>query len=141
MYITNLKLPKPQRLFQRYDHDCGVVVFAELAGVSYEDVLADLPDAYLGTVSVDGWTAWLDGKGFTVLRQQECPQEILPCAHLVSPVPDDKYCHWVYRDSAGDVHDPSGTFRAMPADDPFMRNLSYYDFKLLTVSVTKQDKN
>lgn len=131
-------MPKLQRVFQRYDHDCGVAVFAELAGVSYEDVLNDLPDSHINMVSVDGWTKWLESKGFAVLRQDGCPTDIVPCAHLVSPVPDEKYCHWVYRDSEGDIHDPSGTFRAMPADDAFMKNLWYYEFKWLTISVLKQ---
>ena|ERR1017187_7184737 len=136
MYFSNsFKLPKPQTLFQRCERDCGVVVFAKIAGVSYEEVCNDLPEAHLGTVSVDGWTGWLEQKGFKVLKQEGCPDNIVPCAHLVAPIDDRRYCHWIYRDAEGDIHDPAPSFAAMPADDPRMRNLSCYECKVLTISV------
>ena len=135
--FPNFKLPKPQMLRQRFDRDCGAVVFARLAGVSYEELCNDLPEAHLGTVSVDGWMAWLAQRGFKVVKQQGCPDGIVPCAHLVAPVDHRDYCHWVYRDSDGDIHDPSPTCAAMPADDPRMRNLSLYECKVLTLSVSR----
>jgi hypothetical protein len=116
-----------------------VLVFAALADTSYEDVLADLPGAHLGTVTVDGWIGWLQGRGWTVTRQDGCPTDIVPCAHLVAPVPNPEYCHWVYRDSEGDVHDPTPVSLAMPADSEWMRNLKMYDHKILTVSVSWPD--
>ena len=138
MYFNpNFKLPKPQRHFQRVERDCGVAVFAALAGVQYEEVLNDLPDAHLGTVTVNGWKRWLEGKGFTVTRQDGCPIDMVPCAHLVAPVNDIRYCHWIYRDEDGDVHDPSPVSAAMRADDPRMRELRGYQCKVLTISVTR----
>lgn len=131
-----LKSPKPQKLHQKSERDCGVCVFAELAGVSEEEVCGDLPDAHLGTVSVDGWKQWLQEKGFTVLQREGCPDDIVPCAHLVAHVmysPND--AHWVYRDSDGDVHDPSEDF--VPADDQRMRNLLFYSEKILTLSLSR----
>jgi hypothetical protein len=137
MCIRDFKLPKPQRLLQRQARDCGVVVFAEMAGVSYEDVLNDLPGADLSPISVDAWENWIKSKGFAVQREQGCPQGLVPCAHLVSTVDDNRFCHWVYRDDDGDVHDPSPRSIHFAADDPRMRNLSLYDFHVLTVSVTR----
>jgi hypothetical protein len=131
------KLPKPQKLLQRQERDCGVVVFAELAGTSYEDVLTDLPGADLSPISVDAWERWIKSKGFLVQREQGCPESVLPCAHLVSPVDDNRFCHWVYRDTEGDVHDPSPRSIHFAADDPRMRNLSLYGFHLLTVSISR----
>ncbi len=85
MYFTRpFKLPKPQRLHQKQDRDCGVSVFAALAGVSEEELLAEVPGADRGTVTVNGWCAWLERKGFTVTKRKGCPAEIFPCAHLVA---------------------------------------------------------
>ena len=137
MFSHNFKLPKPQCHFQRHERDCGVVVFAALAEVPYEDVLSDLPEAHLGTVSVDGWERWLEQRGFKVTRLDGCPADVFPCAHMVSPVDDIRYAHWVYRDGEGDIHDPAPSFQAMPADDPFMKELKMYDFKVLTISLSK----
>jgi hypothetical protein len=133
----NFNLPKPQRHFQRDERDCGVAVFAALAGLTYEEVLRDLPDARLGTVTVDGWKAWLEQRGFTVSHLVGCPDNIFPCAHLVAPVDDVTCCHWVYRDEEGDIHDPSPVSRAMPADSAWMKNLSMYKCKVLTLSVSR----
>ena len=41
---------KPQRLRQKHDRDCSVSVLAALAGVSEEEVLADLPDLENGRI-------------------------------------------------------------------------------------------
>ena len=74
MYFTRpFKLPKPQRLHQKQDRDCGVSVFAALAGVSEEELLAEVPGADRGTVTVNGWCAWLERKGFTVTKRKGCP--------------------------------------------------------------------
>lgn len=134
MYLIDFKLPKPQRLRQQFERDCGVCVFAELAGASRGELLQDLPEAHLG-VSVEGWTEWLaKKKGQVVLRQQGCPDDIVPCAHLVGL--SDTVFHWIYRDSDGDIHDPSPAFAAMPADDPRMKSI-LYPLKVLTLSVSR----
>jgi hypothetical protein len=139
MYTGGFKIPKPQKLHQKHERDCGVPVFAELAGVSEEHLLRDLPTAHLGTVSVDGWRTWLEGKGFTVLQREGCPDDIVPCAHLVANAMNTKEdAHWVFRDEDGDVHDPSEPSRFMPADDPRMRDLAVFSMKILTISVTRQ---
>jgi hypothetical protein len=52
-------LQKPQILHQKYERDCGVWVFAKLAGISEEELLAELPDVNLGMVTVDGWRGGL----------------------------------------------------------------------------------
>ena len=131
-------MPKPQMLHQKHERDCGVSVFAALAGVSEEEVLADLPTAHLGTVTVDGWCVWLESKGLRVLRRDECPDDIVPCAHLVASVMYRKEdAHWVFRDGDGDVHDPSESSMYMPANDSRMRDLSIFSMKILTLSVSR----
>jgi hypothetical protein len=107
--------------------------------VSEEEVLADLPEAYLGTVTVDGWRAWLESKGFTVTKREGCPADVVPCAHLVANALYTKEdAHWVFRDEDGDVHDPSPVSMYMPADDERMRNLTIYAMKILTLSVERR---
>jgi hypothetical protein len=135
MGLSNFKIPKEQGLCQRADRDCGVTVFAVLAGISYEDVLKDLPDADLGKVRVADWIAWLERRGHTVLRQEGCPAGIVPCAHLVASADHRDACHCIYWDRDGDIHDPSPVCRAMPADDERMRQLSIYPHKIPTLSV------
>jgi len=132
------KLPKEQRLAQKAEHDCGVVVFAELADVPEEDLRRDLPEAHLGRVTVQGWIECLEGRGFHVYKYNGCPTDVVPCAHLVGPEQsyDLTQFHWVYRDADGDVHDPSPVSRAMPADDPRMRDLLLYGQRVLTISLT-----
>jgi len=131
------KLPKAQLLTQKHERDCGVCVFAALAGVSEEDVLADFPDANLGTVTVEGWQEWLESKGMIVVRREGCPVDAFPCAHLVANVMNSpRDAHWILRDADGDVHDPSPVMMYMPADDERMRNLSMYSLKILTLSVS-----
>lgn len=132
------KLPKPQSLHQKHERDCGVCVFAALAAVSEEEILADLPDANLGTVSVDGWQEWLESKGFTVTKREGCRADIVPCAHLVANVlHSQEDGHWVFRDEDGDIHDPSPVTMYMPADDERMRSLEMYTMKILTLSVSR----
>jgi hypothetical protein len=112
-------------------------VFAELAGIPYEDVLNDLPNAHLGTITVDGWTEWLETKGFTVSGQPGCPDGVVPCAHLVALADHPDYYHWIYRDGDGDIYDPSDMFAAMPEYDPWMRMLSPYQCKRWTISISR----
>lgn len=107
LYLRDLDLPKSQMLRRRLERDCGVIVFGKLAGVDYEDVCLDLPEAHLGTVTVDGWMNWLTNRGHDVVKHQGCPTDVMPCAHLVAPFDDRRYCHWVYRDADGDIHDPA----------------------------------
>ena len=99
---VNVKLPKPQTLRQRLDRDCGVPVFGKLVGVTYEEVLSELPSAHLG-ITVDEWVRWLENKGLNPLKRMGCLTDILPCAHLVAMIDHRDYCHWVYRDIDGDV--------------------------------------
>lgn len=134
------RLPKPQRLFQRFDRDCGVCVFGELAGVSYDQVLRDLPGAHLGNVRVDGWMQWLKDKGLSPLKCDGAPTDIVPCAHLVASkiMYSESDCHWIYRDADGDVHDPAPTYRAMWADDEKMRAVSFfYGQQICTISISQ----
>jgi hypothetical protein len=139
MYSRTFTLPKAQRLFQTSERDCSVPVFAALADVSEDEVCQDLPNVRLGEVSVEKWEAWLKTKGFDARRREGCSSDELPCAHLVALYDprDERDFHWIYRDSDGDVHDPSPTFSAMPANDPRMRDLSCYHTKVLTISVSR----
>lgn len=126
---------KPQKLHQKHDRDCSVPVFAALTGLTEEEVLADLPNAALGLVTVDEWCEWLESKGFEVNKRDGCPDDIIPCAHLVAHVlekADDP--HWVFRDEDGDVHDPAEGY--VPANDERMRTLAFYSIKRLTLTVT-----
>jgi hypothetical protein len=130
------KLPKPQRLHQSGDRDCSVPVFAALSGLTEDQVRAELPGAVLGEVTVDGWIAWLESKGFRVTKHQGCPSDIVPCAHLVGNMPRSQAdFHWIFRDGDGDVHDPSPVFSCVPADDPRIRSLSYYSEHVLTLTL------
>lgn len=127
---------KPQMFHQTSEpRDCGVFVFAALAGVSEDEIRRDLPEAHLGEVSVDGWISWLEEKGFTVLPRRGCPDDIVPCAHLVALNELRDGAHWIYRDREGDVHDPNSAQRYVQADDPRMKSLSFYSEKVLTISV------
>lgn len=131
-------LPKPQILHQKYDRDCGVCVFAALVGISEEELCAEIPNAHLGMVTVDDWEKWLEGKGFEVTRREGCPDDVVPCAHLVSHGANTvEDFHWVYRDEEGDVLDPSPVNQYMPANDPRMRRLDGYAEKRLTLSVSR----
>jgi hypothetical protein len=133
------RLPKLQRLCQRTERGCSVPVFAALAGIPEDQVLRELPGADEGKVRLDRWLAWLEEKGCKVLRRDGSETDILPCAHLVGQNPrDESDFHWVYRDEDGDVHDPSPVSLAMPADHPWMRELSGYNTNVCTVSVTRR---
>jgi hypothetical protein len=63
-----------------------------------------------------------------------------PCAHLVgigdTPQSESDF-HWIYRDSDGDVHDPSPVFKFMPANDERMRELKPYALQVLTIALKK----
>jgi hypothetical protein len=131
--------PKPQALRQKHERDCGVCVFAKLTDTTEEELLKELPDAYLGAVSVNGWEAWLESKGYAVTRRQGCPDDIVPCAHLVGHgVYTREDAHWVYRDEEGDVLDPSPVNQYMWADDPRMKRLDGYSEKILTITIARK---
>jgi len=140
---VHFHLPKPQKLRQTSERDCAVPVFAALAGVSEDEVCRDLPNASLGEVSVDQWKGWLEKRGFRVLKVDGCPTEVVPCAHLVgSDEPrDERDFHWVYRDVNANVHDPDPAFKWITADDPRMKNLSFYPRKVLTLLVSPRATN
>jgi hypothetical protein len=128
-----------QSLQQNRERDCGVCVFAKLVGITEEELLRELPDAYLGTVSVKDWEVWLESKGFAVTRRQECPDDVVPCAHLVGHgVHTREDAHWVYRDEDGDVLDPSPVNFYMPPNDPRMRRLDVYSEKILTLTIERK---
>ena len=128
--------PKPQTLRQKHERDWGVCVFAKLTGITEVELLKELPDAYLRTVSVDDWEAWLERKGYAVTRRPGCPDNIIPCAHLVGHgVYTREDAHWVYRDEEADVLDPSPVNQYMPADDPRMKRLNGYSEKILTITI------
>src|SRR5579875_361717 len=129
-------LPKAQRLLQRGERDCGVFVFAELSGVPEQTIRDEMPGATLGEVSVQGWMTWLQEKGFQVTKREGCPNDIVPCAHLVANNPQsERDFHWVFRDADGDVHNPDPAFSCMSANDPRMRSLEFYDVHWLTITV------
>jgi len=130
------ELPKGQRLHMQGRRDCGLRVFAELTHVPAEDIRRDLPMAFSGEVSVDGWLEWLKSMDFVPVKRDGCPDDILPCAHLVGPAlcRDERDFHWVYRDECGDVHDPSLAYAICGANLPFMRELQGRT-KVLTITI------
>jgi hypothetical protein len=134
------KFPQHQMLRQKRDRDCSVPVFSALTGISEDEICRELPLAPEQGVTVDGWMDWLTAKGLEPLKRQGCPDDIVPCVHLVGPLyPQARtHFHWVYRDAEGDVHDPHPSVAAMPADDPRMRDLSIYGTKVLTISISSQ---
>jgi hypothetical protein len=136
------KFPKQQMLRQKTNHDCPVPVFSALTGILEDDICRELPLASEQGVTVDGWMDWLTKKGLGPLRRQGCPDDIVPCVHLVGPTNPQTptHFHWVYRDAEGDVHDPHPSVAAMPADDPLMRELSICGTKVLTISISSQKK-
>jgi hypothetical protein len=135
----SFKFPKQQRLHQESERDCSVAVFAALTGLSKEVVCLDLPGAPLGVISVGEWIDWLKGRSFEVLQRTGCPDDRVPCAHLVGPLypGNQSDFHWVYRDEDGDIHDPSPSAMYMPASHPSMRDLSAYSQKVLTISISR----
>lgn len=141
--LDDLKPPRPQRPYQIARRDCGVTVFAVLTGISKDKVRQDLPEARLGKLTVDEWIRWLREKGLSVLRRDGCPADIVPCAHLVASDNPRDYedTHWVYRDSEGDVYDPSKVYAFWPANDSRIRDLSIYGQKIVTLSVSEDSED
>jgi hypothetical protein len=134
------KLPKPQRLHQKGERDCSVPVFAALTGLPEDQVRSEMPGAACGEVSVKDWMERLERKGFIVTKHQGCAADLCPCVHLVASTPQSLTdFHWIFRDKDGDVHDPSPVFTYMPADDPRMRSLEFYDRQELTLTVQRSD--
>jgi hypothetical protein len=140
MESKRFKFPKQQTLRQKTGHDCSVPVFSALTGISEDEICRELPLAAEQGVTVDGWMDWLTARGREPLKRQGCPDDILPCVHLVGPsnpqAPTD--FHWVYRDAEGDLYDPHPSVAAMSADDSRMRELSIYGTKVLTISISRQ---
>jgi hypothetical protein len=134
------KFPKQQMLRQKTGHDCSVPVFSALTGIAEDEICRELPSAPEQGVTVDGWMDWLTANGREPLKRQGCPDDIVPCVHLVGPTSPRArtHFHWVYRDAEGDVHDPDPSVVAMAADDPRMRELSIYGTKMLTISISSQ---
>lgn len=125
--------PVPQGLRQEGDRDCSVPVFAQLAGISREDLLTEMPLAGEGEVAVHEWEEWLGRRGLLVTRYKPSEEYTLPCAHLVfvGGMPN-----WIYQDKTG-VHDPDPNRQYFAANDPRMLALSFYDERRLTISVLR----
>jgi hypothetical protein len=132
------ELPVPQKLRQAAERDCSVPVFAALTGIAEDKIRREFPRAAQGVVSVDEWKEWLEQKGFSVLHQDGCPADIVPCAHLVGPsiIRNPTDAHWIYRDEHGYVHDPSPVWEYWAANDEKMMSLQYHGSKVLTISIS-----
>jgi hypothetical protein len=138
-YAVTALAPKPQRLLQVTERGCSVPVFARLARVSEEQLCREVPGAPRGLITLGQWKEWLESRGFDVLEREGTPIDMLPCVHLVAPIFDPRAeFHWVYRDERGDVHDPSPVYTCMGANDPWMRELKAYDWRMLTLSVSRR---
>jgi hypothetical protein len=72
-----------QSLRQHGQWDCGVEVFGKLSGISREEVLRDLPEAYNG-ITVSQWEQWLIEKGFQIKRLQPEEEYTFPALTLSS---------------------------------------------------------
>ena len=79
------KFPKQRMFRQKTDHDCSVPVFSALTGIPEDQICRELPLAPKQGVTVEGWMEWLKAKGLEPLKRQGCPDDIVPCAHLVGP--------------------------------------------------------
>jgi hypothetical protein len=133
MYMT-FKFPVPQYLRQQGAMGCGVAVFAELAGLSREEILRDRPRAEEHGLTVEEWEEYLRGKGLIVRRYQSDEHHPLPCAHLVH---SGSGCpHWIFQSERG-VFDPDPSYQYMPADDPRMLNFSGKT-RILAIAVTRK---
>jgi hypothetical protein len=121
-----------QKLRQEGEADCSVPVFRELAGISREELLRELPHAVGARVTVQQWEEWLYSKGRKPVRHQNDEPYTLPCAHLVEWAGRP---HWIYQDQTG-VHDPNPAFTCMPEDDSRLLTFEVYKQRILTISVT-----
>jgi hypothetical protein len=113
--------------------DCGVSVFAELAGLSRDEILNEMPEALNG-LSADQAIAYLKRKGLPARNYPPNSSHPLPCAHLV--LSGGGY-HWVYQAANGGIHDPSPVFEWTP---PRTITLStHYSAKILTIALEPPD--
>lgn len=141
-------IPKYQRLQQQGDMGCGVAVFAELTGLTRQEILSDQPQAENEGLRVIEWEAYLIHKGFEVrLYDSKKRGYLYPCAHLM-----DKGLgayHWIYEDCDGDILDPDPSARYIPPDDPRLLppddprlinspHTSIYDQRVLTLVVKQK---
>jgi len=119
-----------QMLQQKGQMDCGVEVFRALTNLTREEILFDMPDAVEGK-TVEQWGAYLDGKGWDMVRHQPGEEHPLPCAHLHQILRG--FYHWIFQTEDGGIHDPSPVCKHCP---PNMLKLSSYHV-ILTVTVKK----
>jgi len=119
---------QPQTLLQRGQWDCGVEVFREIAGLSREELLCDLPEAING-IPVIEWEKWLTARGFGIKRHQPDERYTLPCAHLIRRPP---YHHWIYEDHKG-ILDPDPKFRICSPKS--LTLATYREGRELTISI------
>jgi hypothetical protein len=89
-----------------------------------------MPDAMNGT-SVLQWEAYLNGKGWEMVRHQPGEEYTLPCAHLHQIFLG--FYHWIYQAEDGGIHNPSPSCQHCP---PKMMRLSSYTV-VLTVTVMR----
>lgn len=93
--------------------DCGVVVFARLAGLTEEEIIRDVPDAFNG-ITHKQWEAYLISKGRQVTCYIAGVQYPLPAAHLVETSPGSSRYHWIYQAEDGGIYDPNPAFEFCP---------------------------
>jgi hypothetical protein len=120
---------EPQRLRQQGEMDCGVSVFAELANMSREEILNDIPEAMNG-ISVERWKAYFTGKGFEVREYIPDDEYPSPCAHLVA---SGGGYHRVYQATNGGIHDPSPVFESTPPRTIKLK--THYAATLVTIAL------
>jgi hypothetical protein len=123
---------QPQKLRQEGDMDCGVCVFGELANLTRDQILRDLPEAVNGK-TVGEWKAYLAEKGFEAVEYGPEEEHPLPCAHLVGIATG--FHHWIYQAEDGGIHDPSPVFQHMP---PKLIKLSEYN-RVLTIAIPSRN--
>jgi hypothetical protein len=147
MYV--LWIPKYQRLQQYGEMGCGVAVFAELTGLTREEILLDQPKAEEAGLPVIEWEGYLINKGFEIRRydSDKCGYT-RPCAHLMRI--GLEIFHWIYEDCDGHILDPGSTScytppedpQLLPPDDPRLKGSaqkSIYCERVLTLVVTKKE--
>jgi hypothetical protein len=119
-----------QMLCQEDAMDCGVRVFGELTNLSREEILFDMPDAVKGK-TVDQWEAYVNGKGWGMVRHQPDEEHPQPCAHLHRIIPG--YHHWIFEAEDGGISDSDPSCQHCP---PKMLELSSYNV-ILTVTLKR----
>lgn len=90
---------------QRTKDDCGIYVFAELTGLSADEIKKDVPDP--NETSDEEWAAWLRGVGFEAHVHRGPSPATPPLAFVYKR-------HWFCQYSCGGIGEPSGSLNAFP---------------------------